>query len=85
MILKILSTLNKGTTKSFDDIAEELGIETDFVRHLVNELERMGYLEKNETSSRTCVKGSCKCKTDACCSAQAIKTWKLTQKGQIAI
>ncbi|MBN2039815.1 MAG: hypothetical protein JW864_07230 [Spirochaetes bacterium] len=88
MIIKTLMILNKGILNTYEDIADELDITTDFAKHLVHELVRLGYLQEYRFAScncgmRTCIHSERGAKSVYCSRAPTI--WELTEKGKYAI
>lgn len=89
MMMKILKRLAKGGLYSNKIVAKELGIEEGMVDQMIFQLERLGYIVKdNMNSSSCCACSSCTDKKKSCCSGNNnvnIDLWKLTDKGRAAV
>lgn len=90
MMMKILKRLSEGGLYSNKMMAKELGIDESMVEQMISQLERLGYIKKdNMNSSSGCDCGCCSPKkSKSCCSGKNnvnIDLWKLTEKGRAAV
>ena len=86
MLMKVLKRLAQGDRYSNKIMARELGIDEGMVEQMLMQLERKGYIVREEMAS--CA-GSCDCgsgpKKASCCSSKSnIIMWKITSKGNEA-
>ena len=87
MLMKVLKRLALGERYSNKIMARELGVSEGMIEQMLMQLERKGYIEKEEMAS--CC-GSCDCgsgpKKASCCSSKSdIIMWKITSKGNEAV
>ena len=87
MLIKILKTLSKGGRYSNKLMATELGVGESLVKQMIDNLLRMGYIEKEKINS--CGDGCGSCSSKEICSTNThsieINIWKVTEKGKRAI
>lgn len=85
MLMKVLKRLVQGGKYSNKIMAKELGIDEGMVEQMLIQLQRLGYIEKEDMAacSRGCDCGSSK--KESCCSSSSvnINMWKITDKGKI--
>jgi len=84
MLMKVLKRLAQGELYSNKIMAKELGIDEGMVEQMLMQLERMGYIEKEDMASCS---GGCDCgssKKASCCNSSNIDIimWKITRKGK---
>lgn len=84
MLMKILKRLTQGGRYSNKQMANELGIDESMVEQMILQLQRLGYIEKEDMSGCS---GACDCgdssKKGSCCSSNVeINMWKITDKGK---
>ena len=83
--MKILKRLTQGGRYSNKIMASELGIDESTVEQMITQLQRLGYIEKEDMSPCS---GACDCgdssKKGSCCSGGNvdINIWKITTKGK---
>ncbi|MBZ9609290.1 FeoC-like transcriptional regulator [Clostridium estertheticum] len=88
MLMKVLARLVQGGRYSNNIMAKELGIDEGMVEQMLVQLQRLGYIEKEDMG--TC-SGGCDCgsssKKPSCCSSSNvnINMWKITDKGRKTI
>lgn len=90
VIMKILKRLSKGGLYSNKIMAKELGIDESMVEQMISQLERLGYIKRdNMNASSGCDCGCCDSKKKkSCCSGKdniSIDLWKLTEKGKAVV
>lgn len=90
MMMKILKRLSEGGLYSNKIMARELGVDEGIVEQMISQLERLGYITKdNMNSSSGCDCGGCGSKkSKSCCGGKSnvnIDLWKLTEKGRAAV
>ncbi|MCB2359003.1 FeoC-like transcriptional regulator [Clostridium estertheticum] len=86
MLMKVLKRMAQGDRYSNKIMARELGVDEGMVEQMLMQLERKGYIEKEDMVSCS---GSCDCgsatKKASCCSSKSdIIMWKITTKGNEA-
>lgn len=85
MLMKVLKRLVQGGRYSNNIMAKELGIDEGMVEQMLVQLQRLGYIEKEDMA--TC-SGGCDCgsssKKASCCNSSNvnINMWKITEKGR---
>lgn len=84
MLMKVLKRLASGERYSNAIVAKELGIDEGMVEQMLVQLQRMGYIEKEDMASCS---GGCDCgstKKASCCNSSNIEIvmWKITSKGK---
>ena len=87
MLIKILKSLAKGGRYSNKLMATELGVDESLVQQMIDNLIRMGYIEKEKINS--CGDGCGSCSSKGSCGSDThsieINIWKVTEKGKKAI
>jgi len=84
MLMKVLKRLASGERYSNVIVAKELGIDEGMVEQMLVQLQRMGYIEKEDMAACS---GGCDCgdsKKPSCCNNSNINIvmWKITSKGK---
>ncbi len=85
MLMKVLARLVQGGRYSNSIMAKELGIDEGMVEQMLVQLQRLGYIEKEDMEACS---GGCDCgnssKKASCCSSSNvnINMWKITDKGR---
>ena len=85
MLMKVLKRLFIGERYSNKLMAKELGTDEGMVEEILIQLQRLGYIEKEEMGACS---GGCDCgsspKKGSCCgsSNMEINMWKITDKGK---
>ncbi|HEY8892866.1 MAG TPA: FeoC-like transcriptional regulator [Clostridium sp.] len=87
MLIKILKRLAQGGVYSNKLMAKELGVDESLVEQMITQLQKLGYIEKEDMGN--CSSG-CDCgssKKGSCCGNQdiGIKMWNITEKGKKTI
>ena len=84
MLYRLLHELAEGESRNVAEIARSLGISPLMAARIIDDLNRLGYLEANasDCSSQECSCGGCPIST-AC--KEPNRFWFITQKGQSLI
>ncbi len=82
MLQKVLRTLSYGGTHRLRDLAKELGVSSELLESMMDELLRLGYTRRVEA---TCA-ASCEacCESAMCVAGSHGRLWTLTERGQHA-
>lgn len=93
MLKEVLNLIDKEQTLAITEIAQKLGWTMQKVQNSLNQLERMGYIERKELVFSSCSGESCSsCMFKQGDSCQKYKTplenlysWSITERGKDAL
>lgn len=80
MLKKVLKEISTARALDIPGIAQKLGITENFVKELISQLERMGFLDEDK-GSYICETRCSSCKVSNC-NIIAVKTLTITKKGE---
>lgn len=80
MLKDILKVINRDGYLSRSMLAKELGLSEDMIDEGINQLQRMGYIIKEETGE-SCSTACVNCPFAKTCNKDIITTYKISEKG----
>ncbi len=90
MLLKVLKRLTKGGAYSKKSISKELGIDESLFEQIIGQLQKLGYIKKEDTDCCSSGGGCSGCSPKGGCSCGNnhnidINMWRVTDKGRSVI
>lgn len=82
MLKELLRMLSYGGTQRLQDLAKELGVSSELLESMMDELVRLGYMQPVDAACA----GSCEacCERATCGAGSRGHLWTLTERGQHA-
>ena len=82
MLQKTLRALKHGGTHRLRDLAKELGVSSELLESMLDELVRLGYTRRVEAACAASCAACCESAT--CVAGSSGRLWTLTERGQNA-
>ncbi|WP_434512650.1 winged helix-turn-helix transcriptional regulator [Desulfitobacterium sp. AusDCA] len=93
MLKEVLNLIDQGQTLAMTEMAQKLGWTIQKVQNSLDQLERMGYIEKKDLAFTSCSTESCSSclfkQGDSCqkykTSLENLYSWSVTERGKDAL